>query len=202
MLKWILVTCLACAAPLMATEKKVLAFSGSLRDDSVNKKLIAEATKVATQMGAQVKFIELKDYSIPFYDGDLESESGMPENAKRLRNLFIESDAIIIASPEYNSSISGVLKNAIDWMSRGEDGKFSKDAFKGKVFAIMSASPSSFGGSRGLDHLRTIIQSAGGQVIAEQTTIPNAYEAFTSQGSLKNPTQQEQLKQEIVKMMQ
>lgn len=202
MLKWLLVTCLTCAAPLMAVEKKVLAFSGSLREDSFNKKLVNEAAKIAAQMGAQVKVIDLKDYPMPFYDADLESKFGLPEQAKRLRDLMIGSDAIIIASPEYNGSLSGILKNTIDWMSRGEDAQFSRDAFKDKLFAIMSSSPGGGGGKRGLDHLRVIIQNVGGKVITAQTVIPNAADAFTSQGSLKNPDQQEQLRQEIIQLLQ
>jgi NAD(P)H-dependent FMN reductase len=100
---------------------------------------------------------------------------------------MIESDAILIASPEYNQSVSGVLKNAIDWASRGEDGEYSRTAFTGKNFGILSASPSKKGGKRGLGHLRTILEDAGGTVIAEQVTIPTAYTYFANKDRPENP---------------
>lgn len=172
--------------PLFA-EVKVLAFAGSTRADSYNKKLVQDATAMARQMGAKVTVIQLNDYPMPFYDADLEKKKGMPKYAQRLRKLMVDSDAIIIASPEYNSSIPGVLKNALDWASRSEDDGSSREAFKGKKFAIMSASPGKSGGSRGLKHLRAIIEDVGGIVVQEQVTIPYAHEYFTEQERPENP---------------
>lgn len=196
MFKWICMLCLACMAPL-AAETKILAFSGSIREDSLNKKLVLSAANIARQMGATVKIINLNEFEMPFYNADLESQRGQPENAKRLRQLMMQSDAIIIASPEYNGSLSGVLKNAIDWASRDEAGKPSRDAFKGKKFAIMSTSPGPGGGARGLEHLRSIIQDVGGEVVKQQVTVPDGFKAFDEQGNLKDPALREQLKQEI-----
>jgi chromate reductase len=166
-------------------ETKVLALSGSTRASSFNTKLVNEAAFAATKEGAQVIVISLKDYSLPFYDADLEAGEGMPEKAKQLRQLMIQSDVIMIAGPEYNASLSAILKNMIDWSSRSE-GKPSRDAFKGKKFLIMSATPGAGGGARGLAHLRAIIEAIGGVVIAEQITVPNANTAFDSEGRLVN----------------
>jgi chromate reductase, NAD(P)H dehydrogenase (quinone) len=197
MWKWIMVFCLAFSANLSA-ETKILAFAGSAREDSANKKLIAEATQFARQVGANVTLIDLKDYQVPFYDADFEIKEGMPTKAKQLRQLMLQSDIILIASPEYNGSLSALLKNTIDWASRNEEGGGSRDAFKGKKFALMSASPGSGGGNRGLVHLRTILENLGGIVIPQQVTVPDAYNAFDAQGHIKN----ENLKKEIQQLVQ
>jgi NAD(P)H-dependent FMN reductase len=173
----------------------VLAFSGSTRADSYNQQLVQDAARLAEQMGAKVTVINLRDYPMPFFDEDLEVNKGMPKNALRLRKLMIESDAIIIASPEYNHSVSGVLKNALDWASRGENGGASRDAFKGKNFGIMSASPGKKGGRMGLCHLREIIEDAGGTVVAEQVTIPHAYKYFADNERTDNPLVKKELQE-------
>jgi chromate reductase len=200
MLKWLLFLSLVCTS-LLSAETKVLVFSGSLRQDSFNKKLAREAANMARQSGAAVMVIDLRDYPMPFYDEDLEAQRGMPENAKQLRKFMKESNAIIIASPEYNGSVSGVLKNAIDWASRNEQGQPSRDAFKDKQFAIISASPGGGGGSRGLKHLRSIIQNIGGEVVALEVSVPDAFDAFTPQGNLKSPQLRDQLKQEVQQLL-
>ena len=196
MIKWFLFGLLALASSLSA-ETKVLAFAGSTRKDSCNKKLINNAAEIAQKMGVDVKVIDLKDYPMPFYDADLEESQGMPENAKRLRKMMMESDKIIISSPEYNGSLSAVLKNAIDWLSRSEDGKPSREAFAGKKFAIMSCSPGPGGGARGLDHLRAVITNIGGEVIALQVVVPNSYTVFNAQGKLENDSVKQEVKQEL-----
>ncbi|CUI16134.1 NADPH-dependent FMN reductase [Candidatus Protochlamydia naegleriophila] len=201
MLKWLVTACLVLASPLAAAEVKVLAFAGSTQDSSLNKKLVREAAKIAGQMGAKVKVIDLRDYEIPFYDADLESSQGMPQSAKRLRQLMKESHAIIIATPEYNGSLSAVLKNAIDWASRSESGQPSRDAFSGKKFAILSASPGGTGGARALGHLRTIIENVGGTVVSTQVSVPNAYQAFNEQGELQDPILKEGLKKEVQELL-
>lgn len=184
-MKWILIFCLALSATLSA-ETKVLAFAGSTRTDSVNQKLVNEAAQLASQMGASVTVINLKDYPIPFYDADLEAAEGMPAHAQQLRQLMIQSEVILIASPDYNSSVPAVLKNVLDWASRSEEAGSSRDAYKGKKFGIMSASPGLSGGARGLIHLRTIITAVGGTVNPMQVSVPGAYNAFDEQGHLKN----------------
>lgn len=187
MLKWMLVLFMMFSVSLKA-ETKVLAFSGSSRDGSVNQKLVTEAAQIASKMGATVTLVDLKDYQLPFYNADLESSQGMPEIAKKFRRLMVQSDIILIASPEYNGSLPGELKNAIDWASRGENGGSSREAFKGKTFVVMSASPGQGGGARGLVHLTQIIGNVGGTVLPNQVVVPNAFGAFDEQGKLKDPT--------------
>lgn len=174
-------------------EPTVLAFSGSTREGSYNKLLIKEAALIAQQQGAKVRVIDLKDYPMPYYDEDLEARQGMPGKASEIRQLMINSNVIIIASPEYNASVSAVLKNALDWASRGENGKSSRDAFKGKKFVLLSASPGRMGGSRGLVHLKAIIEDVGGQVVSNQLSLPAAYQAFDEQKHLKDPQWKEGL---------
>ena len=177
----------------MEATLKILAFAGSTRADSYNQKLLEEASSMVREMGAEVTIIHLNDYHMPFYDADLEKEEGMPKNAQKLRQLMIESDAIIIASPEYNSSVSGILKNTIDWASRGENGGPSRDAFKEKNFAIMSASPSKMGGSRGLKHLRAILENVGAIVVPQEVTVSEAHLYFSQEEKKENPLLRETL---------
>lgn len=196
MLKHLLFVALLFTSPL-AAEKTVLAFAGSTRDNSYNKYLANEAAEIARQLGAKVRVIDLKDYPLPLYDGDVEEKNGMPDKAKELRRMMIESDAIIIASPEYNASLTGVLKNTLDWASRTENKQGSNEAFKGKKFAIMSASPGQGGGKRGILHLQAIIQALGGQVVEVQVLVPQANLAFNAQGQLTNNAVKQELQKEI-----
>jgi chromate reductase, NAD(P)H dehydrogenase (quinone) len=189
-----LCSCLLLALPLSA-QIKVLAFAGSTRADSYNKKLVQDAAEIARSMKASVTVIDLKDYPMPFYDGDLEEKEGMPKNAKLLQTLMIESDAIIIATPEYNASISAVLKNALDWVSRGEG---AQRAFKDKRFALMSASPGKLGGARALKQLRPIIETLGGIPTQLQVSIPDASDYFAEEKRAENP----QLREEIKELLQ
>lgn len=186
MWKYACILCTALSLSLNA-EVNVLAFAGSTGKDSVNKKLAAFAASIATKDGARVTLIDLKDYALPLYDADFEKTQGMPKSAVKLRELMIKNEIIFIASPEYNDSVSGVLKNAIDWASRNETAGASRDAFKGKTFLIMSASPSPKGGINGLSHLRAIIESVGGTVVSKGIAVPKAYSAFDEQGHLKDP---------------
>lgn len=181
----------------LCSEERVLAFTGSLRSDSYNKKLLDEAVEIAKQKKALVTVIDLKDYPMPLYDADLEAKQGMPSSVKQFRDLMINHTAILIASPEYNSSISAVLKNALDWASRSEEGGFSLQAFKGKKFAIMSASPGKGGGSRGLIHLQTILTELKGTVIPIQVSISEAHQYFSE----KNRPEHVLLKEEIEQLL-
>ncbi len=171
-------------------QSKILAFAGSTRTDSYNKKLVHVAAEGARKAGALVTIIDLRDYPLPLYDGDLEESQGLPENARRLKALFTEHQGFLIASPEYNSSISGVLKNAIDWVSRPVDDKPPLVEFKGKVASIMSASPGALGGLRGLTPLRSILENIGVLVLPDQIAVSKAHEAFNSDGTLKDAKQQ------------
>ena len=173
---------------------KILAFAGSLRQGSFNKKLLKIAIQGAKEAGADVTTIDLADFRMPVYDGDEEVAHGIPEIAKKLKNLMIAHDGFLIACPEYNSSIPGAFKNVIDWVSRPEKGeKISLPAFRNKVAAIMSASPSGLGGLRGLVHLRAMLENIFVMVLPEQTTIPNAPEAFDENGQLKDKKKEEKV---------
>lgn len=163
---------------------RVLVFAGSLRRESLNKKLAAAAAAMAASLGAEVTELDLRDYRIPPYDGDMEAGGGVPERAQTLRNLMADHDAFIIASPEYNSSVSGTLKNYIDWVSRPDGDEPALVAFQGKVAAIMAASPGALGGLRGLAHLRSILENIGTIVLPEQHAVSTAGSAFAEDGSL------------------
>lgn len=174
----------------MAYVPKILAFAGSLRQESFNKKLIKIASEAAKSQGAQVTLIDLKEYPLPVYDGDIEDREGLPENALKLKKLMWEHDGFLISAPEYNSSISGALKNVIDWTSRqATDDEVYLSCFIDKCACLMSASPSALGGLRGLVHLRSILENIYTFVLPKQKTIPNAPDAFDSQGNLKSAEQ-------------
>lgn len=194
---WKLIFLCLCVSMTLKAEINVLAFAGSTRKDSVNKKLVKEAAVIAKDLGANVTLIDLKDFDMPFFDGDLETNQGMPAKAKELQDLFLRSQVIILSAPEYNGSLSGVLKNAIDWITRKLGGGSSREAFVGKKFVLLSASPGTMGGARGLGHLRTIIQNIGGNVVQGQVTVPDAYNAFDNEGHLKNEKVKEELRQLI-----
>jgi NAD(P)H-dependent FMN reductase len=169
---------------------RILAFAGSTRRESFNKRLVPIAVKGARDAGAEVTVIDLGDFPLPLFDQDAEAEHGMPENGKKLKQLFIDHDGLLIASPEYNSSITAVLKNAIDWVSRPAPGEPSLVAFRGKVATLMSASPGALGGLRGLVHVRSILGNIGVIVLPDQIAVGKAHEAFNREGSLKDPRQQ------------
>lgn len=169
---------------------KILAFAGSTRTESYNKKLVAIAAEGATEAGAEVTLIDLRDFPLPLYDEDFESEHGLPSQAWQLKDLFLAHQGLLIASPEYNSSISGVLKNTIDWVSRPVEGEAPLACFKGKVCSLMSASPGALGGFRGLVPLRSLLENIGTLVLPDQLAISKAYEAFDESDNLKNATQQ------------
>lgn len=179
---------------IMTTKPKILAFAGSTRTDSFNKKLVKIAATGATEAGADVTVVDLRDFSMPLYDGDLEQKEGLPPNARKLKDIMLAHQGFLISSPEYNSSISAVLKNAIDWTSRQSEGETSLACFKGKVAGIMSASPGALGGLRGLVPVRSILGNIGVIVMPEQVAIGKAHEVFNADGTLKDKKQEEQVK--------
>jgi chromate reductase len=175
----------------MTYTPKILAFAGSTRTDSYNKKIVKIAAAGARSIGAEVTYVDLRDLSLPMYDEDLEAKEGIPPGARQLKDLLLTNDGLLIASPEYNSSLSAVLKNAIDWASRPVEGEPPLGGFVDKVAAIMSASPGALGGLRGLVHLRSILGNIKVLVLPDQVAVPKAYEAFNPDGSLKDAKQQE-----------
>lgn len=171
----------------MATTPTILAFAGSARADSLNKRLIRAAAEAAREAGGEVMLIDLDEYALPVYHGDLETREGMPANARRLRELFLRHHALLIASPENNASVSSLLKNTIDWLSRADAGQSGLVPFQGKVAALVAASPGALGGLRGLVHLRQILMTLNVLVLSEQFALPRAHEAFAPDGTLQDP---------------
>jgi chromate reductase, NAD(P)H dehydrogenase (quinone) len=171
---------------------KILAFAGSARKDSYHKKLVKVAASGAVSAGAKVNIIDLADFAMPLFDQDLEHYQGMPATARTFKNLLIEHDGFLIASPEYNGAFSALLKNALDWASRAESPTEPKlQAFQGKVAAIMATSPGALGGIRGLMMLRILLSNIGVVVLPQQQAIPFAHKAFTEDGMLIEANQQQ-----------
>jgi chromate reductase, NAD(P)H dehydrogenase (quinone) len=175
----------------MAYVPKILAFAGSTRSGSFNKQLIKVGIQGAEAGGAEVTHLDLRDLKLPLYDGDDEEQSGLPEGALRLKALMKAHDGLLISSPEYNSSVSGVLKNALDWASRPAPNEAPLEPFDGKVAALLSASPGALGGLRGLVTLRSILGNIKVIVLPDQVAVGKAHEAFHDDGSMKNPKQQQ-----------
>lgn len=170
----------------MATPLQVLAFAGSTREQSMNKTLVSVAAGSARDAGAAVTLVDLADYRMPLFDGDEEADTGKPATARAFKQLMVDHDAFLIAAPEYNGSITGVLKNTIDWVSRPDDDDDGQlPAFRRKVVCLMSASPGALGGVRGLVHVRAILAGLGCVVLPEQVAVSKAHEAFRDEGGRK-----------------
>jgi NAD(P)H-dependent FMN reductase len=185
----------------MATVPRILAFAGSARKDSFNKKLVRIAAAAARNAGGEVTLIDLADYRLPLFDQDEEAERGLPENGRKIKDLMLSHQGFLIASPEYNSSITPLLKNTIDWASRPAAGEAPLACFSGKVALLTSASPGALGGLRGLVHLRAILGNIGTLVLPATLSIPKASDAFADDGSLKDAAKHaavEQLGAELV----
>lgn len=166
-------------------KSKILFFAGSTRKASVNKMLARTAFEIAKNTEAEALLIDLKDYILPLYDGDLEEAQGLPENAIKLKQIFIDHDSIFIASPEYNSSITPLLKNTLDWISRSSDKNEAPNrAYQGKIIALGSASPSYLGGQRSLIPLQMMLSNVGATVLSKKISIQNAYTKFNEEGLL------------------
>ncbi|WP_038210935.1 NADPH-dependent FMN reductase [Xenophilus azovorans] len=169
---------------------RILVFSGSRRAQSFNARLAKLGAAAVDKAGGQPTLISLDDYVLPIYDGDEEQASGIPAAAMALKQLFKTHHGILIASPEYNASISPLLKNVIDWVSRATPTESGKVPYKGKVVALTAATASAFAGSRALTHLRQILSGLGAWVVPDQPGISGAAQAFAEDGSLKDAGQQ------------
>lgn len=167
-------------------EIRVLIFSASLRGQSLNTRLAALAANVAESKGAVVERAAMSDFDGPSYDQDVELGTGIPAGAQRLRERLLAADAFIIASPEYNASMPGVLKNAIDWVSR-----FRPQPFNGRQGLLLSASPSMAGGNRGLWSLRIPLEHLGARIYPDMFSLAQAHQAWDENGRIANPTLRE-----------
>ena len=169
---------------------RILVFAGSARRDSLNKKLARVAAGYAREAGGDAIFVDLDEYPMPVYHGDLEAAEGMPANGMKLREIFIAHDALLVVSPENNQSITSLLKNTIDWLSRSiGDGKGANSGlapFRGKVAAMMAASPGAYGAVRHLPHLRQCLGGLGVTVLGNQVALIHADGAFDESGALRD----------------
>lgn len=174
---------------------RLLFMAGSSREGSINRKLARQAYEFGRALEADCELIELADYDMPLYNGDLEARDGLPENAKRLKAKFIACDGFLLAAPEYNSSLTPLLKNTLDWISRKEtDDEPALAAYQGKVAALTAASPGGFGGLRGLVPLRMMLGNIGVHVLPDQLAISRAHEAFGDDGALSDDGQAQRLR--------
>lgn len=176
---------------------RILVFSGSARRESLNKKLARVGAEAIRAAGGEPTFIDLDHYPSPVYHGDLEAEEGMPENARRLRELFVAHDGFLIASPENNQSVSALLKNVLDWLSRGiGDGHGPNSGlapYRGKVAGLMNATPGPYGGVRHLYHLRQVLSGLQVLVVPHQVQLARADHAFDAEGRLTDAGASKQL---------
>jgi chromate reductase, NAD(P)H dehydrogenase (quinone) len=172
---------------------KVLAFAASMREKSLNKKLIAVAVDIAREHGADVDLVDFRDFEMPIFDGDRNDKSGLPDGAIAFKRRLDTSDALLIAAPEYNYSIAGALKNLIDWVSR-----VRPMPWKGKTIYLMSAAPSPMGGIRGLWQTRVPLEGCGAFVFPDMFALSHADKAFDPAGKLSDVALMERLTREIV----
>lgn len=182
----------------MANPPRILAFSGSARRESLNKKFLGVAVSAVREAGGEVTLIDLNDYVLPLYHGDLEAAQGLPENAQKLIDLAVKHDALLIASPEYNKSLTPLLKNTLDWMTRADT-----DPFEGRVAAVVSASPGMLGATHSQQLARQLLLNLGCSVVPSLCVLPRAHEAFDEQGRLKDARAQKNvqvLAAELVRM--
>jgi chromate reductase len=163
----------------MSAQPRILAFAGSARRESLNKKFLAAAVAIAREAGGEVTLLDLHDLPLPLYHGDLEEASGLPDNAKKLVGLITQHDALLVASPEYNSMFTPLLKNTIDWCSLADENPFT-----GKVAAVISASPGAYGGIRSLQLAQQLLLKLGCHVVPGQCALPHAGKAFDATGRL------------------
>ena len=179
---------------------KLLFIAGSAREGSLNKKLARLGCDIALANGLHATFADLGDYPMPLYDGDLEAKSGIPDNAMKLHALMSIHAGVFIACPEYNASITPLLKNTLDWISRIKIDA-AGSVYGSRVFALGAASPGGFGGMRGLIATRQVLElGLGALVLPDQVAIAKASDAFEANGHLKDKAQQAMLKAVIEKL--
>jgi chromate reductase len=158
----------------------ILVFSGSARAGSLNGKLADLAVAELSRLDARVKRVSLRDFPLPVYDGDIEKQAGVPEAAKAFRAELEAHHGLFIACPEYNSGYAPLLKNALDWASRG----LTRPLLAGKVVAIGACSPSWRGGWRGLIQIQAALTIGfGALVVPEMVPVPHADKAFAADGA-------------------
>lgn len=172
---------------------KILAFAGSTRKESVNKRLAKIALHAAEKADAETTFIDLSDYDMPLYSDDLLSEHGMPDSVIAFKDMLKSHNGFLITSPEYNGSLTGVLKNAIDWATVKADAEERMACWNGKIVGILAASPGGLGGIRGLHHLRTILAGIGAFVLPNHLAVGNSAANLQNEEQITDDKLQQQL---------
>lgn len=173
---------------------KILVIPGSLRSGSLNARLAATASLEIAQAGAEVTRISLADFPLPIYDGDLQTKSGVPKHAINLKRMMAAHHGVLIVTPEYNSSLPPLLKNAIDWVTRVQDPHEARgQVFRERVFAIAAASQSRLGGARALAALRLVLSACHATVVPNQLALSFAGEAYDDMDRLKHSADSEAL---------
>ncbi|MDB5599194.1 MAG: NADPH-dependent reductase [Xanthobacteraceae bacterium] len=183
---------------------KILVLSGSLRTGSYNSRLAALAAKELALAEADVTRISLGDFPLPLYDADLEANAGMPDHALKLKQMFGAHQGVFIATPEYNASVTPLLKNAIDWVSRvREKNEPALAAYKNRAFALGAASPGPYGGMRSLMAMRQVLElGCGAIVIPEQLSVASAADAFDEMDEFKDKRYANQLKNVVRRLIE
>lgn len=169
---------------------RVLILPGSARKGSLNTQLAHAALGSVQRAGGEPTLVNLRDLALPLYDGDLEAAEGLPAGARSLKAAFKAHDALLFCSPENNSSISALMKNAIDWVSRPDGAEGGGVPFQGKVALLTAASPGVLGGLRGLRHVRDSLEGLGVLVLPQTLAIPAADKAFDADGRLEAKRQE------------
>lgn len=170
----------------MTKPVRIAVISGSLRKDSYNTALARFVARRIKGDGVEIDEISLAELDLPMMDEDLEKERGHPESVLNLKKRLIAADGVLYASPEYNGSVTGPLKNAIDWASRPRDDEKQLECFRGKVAGLVGASPGKLGGLRGIRDLRMILSGIGTHVVPDQFALASAHEAFDDNGDIKD----------------
>lgn len=173
---------------------QLIGMSGALRRESLNTKLLMEAVRLGAAEGVAIEVLSLNDYPLPLYDGDIEFGPGIPAPAQELGRRLIDADGLLLVSPEYNHSIPGTLKNTIDWVSRIR----GPMPFAKLPVQLMSASPSTAGGARGLEHLRRVLDILACKLRDGEFSLPEADKAFDDDGRLKDADAAERVKELVV----
>lgn len=165
------------------TTAAILAFAGSARRDSWNRKVLEVAVNGAREAGATVTTVNLGDYPMPIYNADWHAEHGVPDATVELRRLMMAANGLLIASPEYNASITPLLKNTIDWLSQEVKGESGRAPFEGKVGGLMGASNGAFGTIRALPHVSAILANLG-VLMLPTVAVPGVAKAFDESGAM------------------
>ena len=180
---------------------KILAFAGSTRKESFNKRLAKIALLAADSAGADTTFIDLHDYDMPLYSGDFIAEHGMPDGVIAFKEMLKKHNGFLIASPEYNGSLTGTLKNAIDWATIKADDEERMACWNGKIVGLLAASPGGLGGIRGLSHLRTILAGIATFVLPNHLAVGNSTANLNNDTHIADENLQKQLNNLAIEMV-